>query len=220
MCYNAVDRHVESGRGDQPAIIYDSPVGGAKALITFRELQDQVRAFISLIPLFEADVKRGHSFAGVQVGGGPGEERRAERRPGGHLHAHGAPGHDGHASLRSDRRPPQPHIRRLRFQRALRPHRSRQGQKKKTFPLCFRASLIQTPAPQPKMIITASFGIEPGRRVEYIPLVEKALELSSHRPTRVLIYNRPNMVGAPGTPFDLSFVLFGPPMLAEPFGLF
>lgn len=65
------------------------------------------------------------------------------------------------------------------------------------------------------MIITASFGIEPGRRVEYIPLVEKALELSSHRPTRVLIYNRPNMVGAPGAPFDLSF---GPPTLAEPLG--
>lgn len=57
MCYNAVDRHVESGRGDQPAIVYDSPVGGAKALITFRELQDQVRAFISLISLFDLDVK-------------------------------------------------------------------------------------------------------------------------------------------------------------------
>lgn len=72
------------------------------------------------------------------------------------------------------------------------------------------------------MIITASFGIERGRRVEYIPLVEKALELSSHRPTRVLIYNRPNMVGAPGAPFDLSFDLsfdlFGPPTLAEPLG--
>lgn len=47
------------------------------------------------------------------------------------------------------------------------------------------------------MIVTASFGIEPGRRVEYVPLVEKALELSTHRPSRVLIYNRPNMVGAP-----------------------
>lgn len=43
-------------------------------------------------------------------------------------------------------------------------------------------------------MVTASFGIEPGRRVEYIPLVEKALELSSHRPSKVLIYNRPNMV--------------------------
>jgi propionyl-CoA synthetase len=44
------------------------------------------------------------------------------------------------------------------------------------------------------MIVTASFGIEPGRRVEYIPLVEKALELSSHSPSKVLIYNRPGMV--------------------------
>ncbi|XP_034019695.1 acyl-CoA synthetase short-chain family member 3, mitochondrial isoform X2 [Thalassophryne amazonica] len=42
-------------------------------------------------------------------------------------------------------------------------------------------------------MVTASFGIEPGRRVEYIPLVEKALELSSHKPSKVLIYNRPNM---------------------------
>ncbi|XP_055761094.1 acyl-CoA synthetase short-chain family member 3, mitochondrial isoform X3 [Salvelinus fontinalis] len=46
---------------------------------------------------------------------------------------------------------------------------------------------------KPKMIVTASFGIEPGRRVEYIPLVEKALELSSHRPSKVVIYNRPGM---------------------------
>jgi len=42
VCYNSVDRHVESGRGEQPAIIYDSPVTGTKQIITFRELQDQV----------------------------------------------------------------------------------------------------------------------------------------------------------------------------------
>ena len=29
-CYNAVDRHVERGRGEQPALIYDSPVTGTK----------------------------------------------------------------------------------------------------------------------------------------------------------------------------------------------
>lgn len=44
MCYNAVDRHVDAGRGEQPAIFYDSPVGGAKEVITYRQLQDQVRA--------------------------------------------------------------------------------------------------------------------------------------------------------------------------------
>lgn len=44
MCYNAVDCHVESGRGEQPAVIYDSPVTGIKQIITFRELQDQVNS--------------------------------------------------------------------------------------------------------------------------------------------------------------------------------
>lgn len=46
MCYNAVDRHVESGRGDQPAIIYDSPVTGTKQIITFGELRDQVNVIL------------------------------------------------------------------------------------------------------------------------------------------------------------------------------
>ena len=44
-CYNAVDRHVESGRGEQAAIIYDSPVTGTGRKITYRELQDQVALF-------------------------------------------------------------------------------------------------------------------------------------------------------------------------------
>jgi propionyl-CoA synthetase len=44
-CYNAVDRHVEAGRGDQPAIIYDSPVTDTVKKITYRELQDQVSRF-------------------------------------------------------------------------------------------------------------------------------------------------------------------------------
>ncbi len=41
-CYNAVDRHVEAGRGNQVAIIYDSPVTGTKAKISFAQLQDLV----------------------------------------------------------------------------------------------------------------------------------------------------------------------------------
>ncbi|MEC7762594.1 MAG: propionyl-CoA synthetase [Pseudomonadota bacterium] len=41
-CYNAVDRHVEAGKGDQTAIIYDSPITGAKDKISFAELQDRV----------------------------------------------------------------------------------------------------------------------------------------------------------------------------------
>ena len=41
-CYNAVDRHVENGRADQSAIIYDSPVTGVKERISYAELQKKV----------------------------------------------------------------------------------------------------------------------------------------------------------------------------------
>jgi len=44
-CYNAVDRHVENGRGDQAAIIYDSPITGRKQQITYAELLDRVSRF-------------------------------------------------------------------------------------------------------------------------------------------------------------------------------
>ncbi|MEY6431225.1 propionyl-CoA synthetase [Thioalkalicoccus limnaeus] len=44
-CFNAVDRHVAAGRGDQPAIIHDSPVTGTKESITYAELKDRVAHF-------------------------------------------------------------------------------------------------------------------------------------------------------------------------------
>ena len=44
-CWNAVDRHVVAGRGDQVAIIYDSPITGAASKTTYSELKTQVAAF-------------------------------------------------------------------------------------------------------------------------------------------------------------------------------
>jgi len=44
-CANALDRHVEGGRGDQPALIYDSPVTGFKRTCTYRELLDRTARF-------------------------------------------------------------------------------------------------------------------------------------------------------------------------------
>ena len=41
-CFNAVDRHVREGRGEQVAIHYDSPVTGTRAAITYAELLDKV----------------------------------------------------------------------------------------------------------------------------------------------------------------------------------
>ena len=42
----------------------------------------------------------------------------------------------------------------------------------------------------PKMIITASCGLEPGRVVEYKPLIDDAIELSAHKIDNVLLYQR------------------------------
>jgi propionyl-CoA synthetase len=41
-CYNALDRHVDDGRGEQPALIYDSPVTGTVMSFSYRELRDRV----------------------------------------------------------------------------------------------------------------------------------------------------------------------------------
>ena len=45
MSYNCLDRHVESGRGDQVALIYDSPLSQSQSKITYKELLDQVSTF-------------------------------------------------------------------------------------------------------------------------------------------------------------------------------
>ena len=44
-CYNALDRHVDGGRADQDALIYDSPITGKTETFSYRELRDQVAVF-------------------------------------------------------------------------------------------------------------------------------------------------------------------------------
>ncbi|XP_070847737.1 acyl-CoA synthetase short-chain family member 3, mitochondrial [Chaetodon trifascialis] len=149
VCYNAVDRHVESGRGEQPAIIYDSPVTGTKQIITFRELQDQVSRLAGVL------VKHGVRKGDLVVIYMP--------------------------------MVPQAMFTMLACARIGAPHSLIFGG------FASKELSVRITHAKPKLMVTASFGIEPGRRVEYIPLVEKALELSSHRPSKVLIYNRPHM---------------------------
>jgi len=43
----------------------------------------------------------------------------------------------------------------------------------------------------PKVVVMASCGLEPGRVVEYMPLVQGAIELSSHKPSRCIVVQRP-----------------------------
>lgn len=48
-CYNAVDRHVENGRAEQTAIIYDSPVTNTLVKITYKELLTRVSTFAGVL---------------------------------------------------------------------------------------------------------------------------------------------------------------------------
>ena len=48
-CYNALDVHVANGRGDQAAIIYDSPVTDTKTSISYTELLDRVARFAAVL---------------------------------------------------------------------------------------------------------------------------------------------------------------------------
>jgi len=59
MCYNAVDRHVENGRGDQAAVIYDSPVTGTKEVIIYREMQEQVKNKEGAVTLVKSHRQKG-----------------------------------------------------------------------------------------------------------------------------------------------------------------
>jgi propionyl-CoA synthetase len=44
-CHNALDRHVEAGRGEQAALIYDSPVTGTGRTYSYAALRDEVAVF-------------------------------------------------------------------------------------------------------------------------------------------------------------------------------
>ena len=48
-CWNALDRHVEGGRAEQTALIYDSPITGSQASFTYRELRDAVARFAGVL---------------------------------------------------------------------------------------------------------------------------------------------------------------------------
>ncbi len=105
-CFNAVDRQVDAGRGDQAAIIYNSPLAGTQA-------------HHHLSPAADRDAGARRDAA---------RSRRRQGRPCHPLHADGAGGGDRHAGLRAHRRRPLGRVRRLRRARIGDPHRRRQAE--------------------------------------------------------------------------------------------
>ncbi len=151
-CYNAVDRHVENGRADQAAIIYDSPITDSKETITYAQLKDRV----------------------AQLGGA--------------LQAQGITKGDRVIIYMS--MTPEAIIAMLACSRIGAIHSVVFGG--------FAANELATRIDDatPKAIIASSCGIEPGRVVEYKPLLNEAIELSRHKPETCIIFQRPQAVAS------------------------
>ena len=50
-CFNALDRHVDAGRGDQPALIWDSPMTGTIVTHTYRQMRDRTANGSEVFPV-------------------------------------------------------------------------------------------------------------------------------------------------------------------------
>ncbi len=146
-CWNAVDRHVEGGRADQTAVIYDSPVTGSKRTYTYRQLRDEVATLAAVLQDF-----------GVGKG-----DRVIVYMP----------------------MIPEALIGMLACARIGAIHSVVFGG--------FAAKELATRIDdaKPKLVLTASCGIEPGRVVHYKPLLDQAIELSASKPSHVLLLQRP-----------------------------
>jgi len=145
-CYNAVDRHVLNGRGDQKAIIYDSPMTGTKYSITFSELLEKVSVLAGAL-----------TNIGISKG-----DRVIIYMP----------------------MIPEGIISMLACARIGAIHSVVFGG--------FAANelAVRIDDAKPKAILAASCGLEPNRIVEYKPLIDQAIELASHKPQTVVIFQR------------------------------
>ena len=145
-CANALDRHVHRGRGDQAALVYDSPVTGSKHTYTYRELLDQTAC-----------------FAGALRDQGVGKgDRVVLYMP----------------------MIPEAVVAMLACARLGAVHSVVFG----GFASHELASRIDDA--QPKVIVTASCGIEPSRVIEYKPMLDHALQRADHRPQACVIVQR------------------------------
>ena len=146
-CYNAVDRHVLGGLGAQAAIIYDSPVTGAKQTFTYDALLHEVGTLAAVL-----------SDRGVGKG-----DRVILYMP----------------------MVPEAIFAMLACARIGAIHSVVFG----GFAAKELATRIEDAAP--KLILSASCGIEPGRVVKYKPLLDEAIALSRVKPQACIILQRP-----------------------------
>jgi len=145
-CYNALDFHIDRGRGRKLALIYDSPVTGTVVKYTYTQLRDQVAKFAGV--LVDQGVKKG--------------DRVVIYMP----------------------MIPEAAIAMLACARIGAIHSVVFGG--------FAAKELATRIDdaQPKVIVSASCGIEVKRIISYKPLLDDAIARAAHKPERCIIYQR------------------------------
>jgi propionyl-CoA synthetase len=145
-CHNALDRHVDGGRADQLALVYDSPVTGRLQTFTYLELRDAVARF--------AGVLRG---LGVSRG-----DRVVIYMP----------------------MVPEAAMAMLACARLGAIHSVVFGG------FASHELAIRIDDARPKVVVSASCGIEVSRVIEYKPLLDRAIEMASHKPEHCVILQR------------------------------
>lgn len=145
-CFNCVDRHVDAGHADQIAIVYDSPVTGAKRNISYATLLDEVSTLAACL---------------VQLGVAKGD-RVLVYMP----------------------MIPEAAFAMLACARIGAIHSVVFGG--------FAANELATRIDdaEPRVVLSASCGIEPNRVIAYKPLLDEAIGLANHKPDACVIYQR------------------------------
>lgn len=146
-CYNALDLHVENGRGDQNALIYDSPVTDTKKKFTYSELRDVTAKFAGAL-----------KAQGVEKG-----DRVLVYMP----------------------MIPEAAVAMLACARIGAVHSVVFGG--------FAANELATRIndAKPKVIVSASCGIEVKKVIAYKPLLDEAIDIADSKPEKCIILQRP-----------------------------
>ena len=145
-CYNAVDYHVDRGRGDQLAIVYDSPITGEIRRITYRELLNSIARFAGVL-----------SQCGVKKG-----DRVIIYMP----------------------TIPETAIAMLGCARIGAIHSVVFGG------FAPKELAVRIDDAKPKLLISASCGLEGEKVIEYKPMLDEAIEMADHKVERCIIYQR------------------------------
>jgi propionyl-CoA synthetase len=166
-CHNALDRHVAAGIGESTALVYESPVTGRSACLSYRELRDRVARFAG-------------ALAGLGVGRG---DRVIVYMP----------------------MVPEAVVAMLACARLGAIHSVVFGG------FASRELAVRIDDARPKVIVTASCGIEPGRLVAYKPLLDDAIALARCKPERCVMLQRPELAAAlvPGRDLDWEELVAG-----------